>query len=400
MSTIGIILFLRRVRRFHISIFILKSNRHLASSIASSRGETPAKRHLKPQRTSKRFLFATHGFTLVELLVVIAIIAILIALLLPAVQAAREAARRTQCSNHLKQFALGMHNFHDVNGRFPAGGRNGWSRRENQISYPQQHGWDANGGTWVLLLLPFVEQSVISDQIVGDWDTSIGRGPIDDWLSTLPNKMPPPLAIGRCPSDDFGSRNEAWFNYSGSMGPSCALGGCGFEPHEPFCELADFYPRTEWDHEIRECQPNVSHNWPLHGMFSRIGCAVVTIASVEDGTSNTIMLGEKLVAHEAHSRDVAPVIGWWAGVNGGTSHLSTIVPINYPTENVAGLSCNSDPQRHPWNFNISTGMKSNHPGGVNVALADGSIHFLSESIDHTMFQFLGHKSDGQPTEGF
>ena len=90
------------------------------------------------------------GFTLIELLVVIAIIAILIALLLPAVQQAREAARRTQCKNNLKQIGLAMHNYHDVNGLFPWGGRVGYTTNPGD--------WGSTQGTWIVYALPYLEQ--------------------------------------------------------------------------------------------------------------------------------------------------------------------------------------------------------------------------------------------------
>ena len=118
---------------------------------------------------------------------------------------------------------------------------------------------------------------------------------------------------------------------------------------------------------------------------------------ITDGTSKTMMLGEKLPSHEGHSRDVAPhpTVGWWAGINGGTSHITTIVPVNYPTENLPGQSCGSEPERHPWNFNVSTGFRSYHPGGAHCALVDASVHFIPNEIDHRTLQYLGHKSDEQ-----
>ncbi|MFW6114306.1 MAG: DUF1559 domain-containing protein, partial [bacterium] len=93
------------------------------------------------------------GFTLVELLVVIAIIGILVALLLPAVQAAREAARRMQCANNLKQMGIALHNYHDTHKTFPLG------------SFNLREAWPANGSNWRALILPFIEQQTVHDQL-------------------------------------------------------------------------------------------------------------------------------------------------------------------------------------------------------------------------------------------
>src|SRR5687767_735473 len=164
------------------------------------------------------------GFTLVELLVVIAIIGILVALLLPAAQAAREAARRSQCSNNLKQLGLGLLNFHDTFGRFPPGGENGWTRNKDHsrtkesdmFVYPDINAWSDNRGTWIVRVLPFIEEGSIHEQIP---DLATTRAPINRWLPKI-GFAPPLLSILRCPSDDF-EPNLPHSNYTGNMGPTC-----------------------------------------------------------------------------------------------------------------------------------------------------------------------------------
>ena len=116
------------------------------------------------------------GFPLVELLVVIAIIGILIALLLPAVQAAREAARRTQCTNHQKQLALAVHNFHDVREHFPNVNNNFWAVPPDKIGW---HAWVS----WRPYLLPFIEQQALYEALRSyvEQNTTSAGAPSDQW---------------------------------------------------------------------------------------------------------------------------------------------------------------------------------------------------------------------------
>ena len=137
------------------------------------------------------------GFTLVELLVVIAIIGILIALLLPAVQAAREAARRTQCTNNLKQFGLGMHNYHDTYKTFPYGHDNTGRRV-----------------TWFPLILPFIEQQALHDEF--DWVAN-------SWFGAQAPACNRDVPGARCPSDPGGLKLQQGFhgNRRGGKGLKC-----------------------------------------------------------------------------------------------------------------------------------------------------------------------------------
>ena len=151
------------------------------------------------------------GFSLIELLVIIAIIGTLIALLLPAVQQVREAAARMQCSNNLKQFGLAMHNYHHARGRFPPGSAflpgSGWSDVD----------WSANKGTWLVYTLPYIEEDNLYAQIPNH-DTphfdSIGAALR---AGVLPRAIPAKL---RCPSDYYNYDNGPYSNYVGSLGPS------------------------------------------------------------------------------------------------------------------------------------------------------------------------------------
>ena len=335
-----------------------------------------------------------HAFTLVELLVVIAIIGVLVALLLPAVQAAREAARRSQCQNNLKQLGLGLVNFNDTNGHFPLGGEAGMTR---DVAMRYVDGGAPNGGvgglnnthlSWLARILPFIEQQQLYAQIPPDNTFS----PILTWMQKLPNNMPPPIDVFRCPSDDY-ERELAHANYTGSMGPTCHQYGCNVNPF-PCEKYKDYWEQVHIDHgdPANPCPGGIP--CPLHGMFSRWGFNRVKLKHITDGTSNTIMVGEKRPAYEGHSAEItrAGGVGWWAGTNSGYAFGNSIVPINYDIDPVQ-TSC-SPGDRHIWNLNTSMGFSSHHPGGALFVYADGSVHFLPDSIEPLTLSFLAHKSDG------
>jgi prepilin-type N-terminal cleavage/methylation domain-containing protein len=212
------------------------------------------------------------AFTLVELLVVIAIIGILVALLLPAVQAAREAARRTQCQNNLKQMGLAMHNHHDTFKKFPSGGLN-WSspRTFTATGTPAGHATQAWG--WAYQILPFIEQP------------SLWKEPNDATVASTP------VPGYNCPS----LRGPTLFSYSQST-PS------GFRAMMDY--VGNGGSAGIWD-------PTSSTNTldgPLCPSGKAVGLNVIT-----DGTSNTIMTGEKYVSRlnvSACNDDQGWVDGW------------------------------------------------------------------------------------------
>ncbi|MEX2307980.1 MAG: DUF1559 domain-containing protein [Pirellulales bacterium] len=353
----------------------------------------------KLKRTSR-------GFTLVELLVVIAIIGILVALLLPAIQAAREAARRSQCTNNLKQLGLALLNYEEVKGYFPLGGEVGFTRDEKTFRYVQggnPNDCDGAGGfnnvhaSWLASILPYIEEQAIFDQIPDDNTMA----PITlGWLWTRPNRRPPIVEIFRCPSDGW-ELNLPHANYTGSMGPTChAVGGCNVAPFD--CQSApipNLWAQTHIDHgdPCNLCQVSGTSQrkpCPLHGMFSRWGFYRVHLKEVTDGTTKTIMVGEKRPSHEEHSAFVAThdTVGWWAGANNGYAHGNSIIPINYPI-NPDQTSCTPG-DRHRGNYNTSMGFGSFHPGGALFAMVDGSVHFIEENIEQLTLNLLAHKSDG------
>lgn len=310
----------------------------------------------------KRRLRLNRGFTLIELLVVIAIIAILIALLLPAVQQAREAARRSTCRNKLKQLITGMHNYHETYGMFPPG-QGGSGARNN-------HGALRTRISGFVQILPQIDQTALYDMIFapGEWN----RPPWNNrpqWNQRVDVLL--------CPSDPESAspRGTARGRINYAM-----CGGDGI-----------------WDAHTSG-GPNIQRS---RGMFATLVC--YSIRDCLDGTSNTIALGERMrpsrnngmgmiaspasVATPAEcaallvnglypggawTGDTAPGYRWGDGAPYFCG-FNTILPPN-------SASCWRTQWRSHWD-RLYLPPSSRHPGGAHVAMADGSVRFISDSID-------------------
>ncbi len=272
------------------------------------------------------------GFTLVELLVVIAIIGILIALLLPAVQAAREAARRTQCNNNLKQIGLAMHNYHDTYKAFPASYMD-WGNQPMYGTSPPEPKW-----AWSCFILPFLEQQPLYDALDPCRNFTLFAGVNDGAAQTR-------LAAYLCPSDeDLLDGLNPHFVTPVNGGSSVTLGKSNYVISE---SLAG-YDR----HTASGRRSHTSH----------------AIRDIIDGTSSTMMVAERDI--------IKAVAGTWVGRDRSTcsTGFRVVKPINYDC--MALGDC--------WSGTCGRyAVNSMHPGGANVLFCDGSVHFLSETIENT-----------------
>jgi prepilin-type N-terminal cleavage/methylation domain-containing protein len=293
------------------------------------------------------------GFTLVELLVVVAIIGILIALLLPAVQAARESARRIECSNHLKQIGLAMVNYHDVRKVFP------YATPWDQV------GANDTGGTWAAMILPYMEQEALYKQF--DFTK----------LMTDPANAAAVKTVVKaylCPSDPRSS--EPIFddrqNLSASN-PKPSLGSwyvVSIGPTKP--DLCVYCPGVEPNYC---CQGNnYGSTGPAGnsvGMFGRYP-KCYSARDITDGLSRTLMVGETLPGQCVYSCAHCP----------NFPLASTSIPLNtFEIVSIAGGA-----------HYRACGFKSDHPGGAYFALADGTVHFFNDSVDFQVYNELGTRA--------
>jgi prepilin-type N-terminal cleavage/methylation domain-containing protein/prepilin-type processing-associated H-X9-DG protein len=286
------------------------------------------------------------AFTLIELLVVIAIIGVLIALLLPAVQAAREAARRAQCTNNLKQLALAANTYHDVNGSFPIG---------SPLMYDKLIGGYAESQSVHVSMLNQLEQQPLFNA------TNFSRS-----IYVFENQTVFRTGLNTllCPSDQRNDRTGsigAYLNTPNFQYKFTNYAGCGgtWFP-EPLFYGAFSNPNA----------PNIVAMINAgNGIFTYNRS--LKIAEIPDGTSNTIIFGERANALLPESeRDNWY---WWADAVEADTIFTSMGPIN-PERKVANAS-------QEYTDLYAESASSFHPGGANFAFADGSVHFLKDSIN-------------------
>jgi prepilin-type N-terminal cleavage/methylation domain-containing protein/prepilin-type processing-associated H-X9-DG protein len=306
------------------------------------------------------------GFTLIELLVVIAIIGVLIALLLPAVQMAREAARRSSCTNNLKQIGLALTNYVETHKTYP-------------------FGYDKHGSAWSAMILPYIEYASVYDRInfvetgpasSGNWDAAWGNVEV----------LKVEIATYRCPTMD--QPLHADFNGVPGRVPTSYRGNAGSDI------VSD-------DESTRVVPGRWLEETDLNGIF--YPCSSVRPGRVIDGLSKTFFVGESPTDIE-YTKD-GQGMDYWSigspqadpcGCDGGTGGTefsefvgSASVPINARW---------LQPDLHGTLMEMSFG--SYHPQGANFVFGDGSVHYLSESIDMNIYRALSTRSGGETKVDF
>jgi prepilin-type N-terminal cleavage/methylation domain-containing protein/prepilin-type processing-associated H-X9-DG protein len=341
------------------------------------------------------------GFTLVELLVVIAIIGILVALLLPAIQAAREAGRRISCGNNVKQLALSMHNYHDVHNSLPIN-----YGTFNPAIQGSQYNTQNTGKSWMVGILPFIEQKKLYDQIA--WND--------------PND---PTQPGRLAHDP--NTRVAMTVLKGFMCPSDGDNGRGRMTSRANSAATNANPGNIWGINNYKANAGANWQWGVHastqatedrlpapfpgsgdglnrgnGIICRnaednqasVNAGFHDFAFITDGTANTFAVGEAVPRWCTHT--------WWWWFNGATATCG--IPLNYKPPSVLAQDAAVTPSgfaslEAAWgNWENNYSFFSRHPNGAQFGMCDGAVKFVPDTVDFTLYKRLATAAGGRPAQ--
>lgn len=317
------------------------------------------------------------GFTLIELLVVIAIIAILMALLLPAVQKVRAAADRMRCASNMRQLVTAAHNYHNDYNKLPVGG---WQQNPPAGPFPFQF----NGYTWCMLLLPYIEADALQRRM--DF--------AQPWTIPATLAQATIIKVLVCPSDVF---QEPSFELRYDATGSPANANYGYYAATSYVGNGGTF--TFYPNDMPQRGPD--------GVFFLTGPRAVpaanpprdpiTLTDIFDGTSNTIMFGERFHADnafDANPRRDTPLYMWsaWGWVAGFKMSGHVLAGTNVPLNWKHPVGCTTFACKD----NRIAGFGSGHTGGVNIAFADGSTRFVANNIPQLTLQALSTRHLGEP----
>jgi prepilin-type N-terminal cleavage/methylation domain-containing protein len=331
------------------------------------------------------------AFTLIELLVVIAIIAILVALLLPAVQQAREAARRSQCKSNLKQIGIALHNYHDTFNVLPPSHVHSISGGATNGNNGQT--WTNTAkGSWMVMILPYVDQAPLYNQIDFDKNGSGLSPESQNFPGTSKRFHAQTIPAYMCPTDTAPNvRGNANTNGRGKSCYAISFGNQRMTNTGSCPEVGNDFGTGAQNH-------GNSGNSATHSGIASRGAWSAKFRDVSDGLTNTIFVGETTPLCSDHHRN-----GWfhfnapWGVTSGG---------VNWPIRN-----CEGDPVTPAANMPVpgcherndhgyAQSFRSKHTGGAHVLLGDGGTLFVSENIDYLTLQKLGDRRDGEEIGDF
>lgn len=311
-----------------------------------------------------RSLPLRHGFTLVELLVVIAIIGILVSILLPAVQSAREAARRMGCQNNMKQVSLALHNHHSAFKYFPHGTYNDL---DGTGSTPPPYNNMQDRRCWFHDILSYLEQDAMSQKFTTYMKTNASALGFPDMQTIVPAMM--------CPSDPLSPKLKTFWGGFGTADQ-------GFSGNMVLCAGNDYFNPG-----------GAANSRSLNGLF--FAQSKVRIDDVRDGTTNTVMLTEILLSPDTIDHDIRG--RYHNPAHGGVLFSTRVTPNTMVPDQLNW--CSSQPvKRAPCIYtgtNMFVSARSNHPGGVNQGLADGSVRFTSDGVDQLVYKAVGSRDGSE-----